>query len=57
MLRLLFVIAILLFAAAVAVAIIRSIRASKPDWTGIAFAVAFVALAFYLGQITGMSLL
>jgi hypothetical protein len=57
MLRLLFIVAVLLFVAAAGVAIFRSIRAARIDWAGIVFAVGFVALAFYLGRMTGMSLL
>jgi hypothetical protein len=57
MLRLLFIIAVLLFVAAAGVAVFRSMRAARIDWAGIAFAIGFVALAFYLGHITGMSLL
>ena len=32
---------------------IRFVRTRKIDWTGIAFAIGFVALAFYLQQVTG----
>ena len=54
MLRLLFIVAVLLFIAAIGAAIIRSLRTSKIDWTGIAFAAGFVALAFYLHHVTGI---
>jgi hypothetical protein len=54
MLRFLFIIAALAFIAAAGVAIYRSIRSSKLDWTGIVFAVGFVALAFYLRYVTGV---
>ncbi|MBO6716334.1 MAG: hypothetical protein JJ913_00105 [Rhizobiaceae bacterium] len=57
MLRFMFIVAVLLFFVAVAVAIFRSIRAARLDWTGILFAAGFVALAFYLRHVTGMSLL
>lgn len=54
MLRFLFIIAVLFVVAAAGTALFRSIRSSKPDWTGIAFAVGFVALAFYLSHVTGI---
>jgi hypothetical protein len=54
MLRFLFLFAVMLVIAAVATAIVRSIRSSKLDWTGIAFAAGFVALAFYLSHVTGI---
>lgn len=57
MLRLLFILAVLLFIAAVGAAIVRSLRSAKVDWTGVAFAIGFVVLAFYLGHLTGMGLL
>jgi NAD(P)-dependent dehydrogenase (short-subunit alcohol dehydrogenase family) len=32
---------------------IRFVRTRKIDWTGVAFAIGFVVLAFYLREITG----
>jgi hypothetical protein len=54
MLRLFFIFAVLLFAVAVAAVVFRWLKSSKLDWTGIAFAAGFVALAFYLHQVTGI---
>jgi hypothetical protein len=33
---------------------IRVMRGLKIDWTGVAFMVGFVALAFYLRHVSGM---
>lgn len=57
MLRLLFFAVVILFFVAVGAAILRSLRAARIDWTGVVFAVGFVALAFYLRHVTGIGLL
>ncbi len=54
MLRLLFFAVVLLVLVAAGAAIVRSVRSSNIDWTGVAFAVGFVALAIYLHQVTGI---
>lgn len=32
----------------------RLLRSKRVDWSGVAFAIGFVALAFYLRHVTGM---
>lgn len=34
--------------------LIRYLKGSKIDWTGVSFAIGFVALAFYLRYVTGL---
>lgn len=36
-----------------AVQTVRFLKTRKIDWTGVAFAIGFVVLAFYLRQVTG----
>ena len=54
MLRLVVIAALVVLAWLALVRIIRAVRAAKLDWTGIAFIVGFIVLAFYLRHITGM---
>ncbi|WP_170990122.1 hypothetical protein [Aquamicrobium sp. LC103] len=54
MLRLVVIVPLLVLLAFVAFQIVRAARSSGLDWNGIAFAVGFVALAFYLHHATGM---
>lgn len=34
--------------------VLRLARSKKIDWSGVAFAIGFVALAFYLRHVTGI---
>jgi len=54
MLRLVVIAALVVLAGLALVRIIRAIRAAKLDWSGIAFMIGFIALAFYLRHLTGM---
>jgi hypothetical protein len=54
MLRFLILLALLLLAAALALHVARRLAGALIDWTGITFAIAFVALAFWLRHVTGM---
>ena len=54
MLRLVVIAALMVLAWLALIRIIRAVRAAKLDWSGIAFIVGFIALAFYLRHVTGM---
>lgn len=54
MLRFLAVFVLLLLAVWLALAVARRLKGVQIDWAGIAFAAGFVALAFWLRQVTGM---
>jgi hypothetical protein len=46
------IVILLMLAALVALQVFRQARAANLDWTGIAFSVGFVVLAFYLRHVT-----
>lgn len=54
MIRFVFIAAFMLVAWLVLGAIWRRLKAADLDWSGIAFAAGFIALAFYLRHATGM---
>ena len=54
MIRFVFIAALILVSWLVLGAVWRRLKAADLDWNGIAFAVGFVALAFYLRHVTGM---
>ncbi len=54
MLRFVIVALIVLAAWTLVLNTIRVMRGLKIDWTGVAFMVGFVALAFYLRHVSGM---
>lgn len=54
MFRFLILLALLLLVAALALHVARRLKGARIDWTGITFAIGFVALAFWLRHATGM---
>jgi hypothetical protein len=54
MIRFVIIALIVLAAWVLALNTIRLLRGRKIDWTGIAFMIGFVVLAFYLRHATGM---
>jgi hypothetical protein len=54
MLRILLIIALIAFGTVLLWKLIEYVRTRKWDWTGIAFAVGFVVLAFWLRSVTGI---
>lgn len=54
MIRFVIIALIVLAAWLLALNTIRLVRGMKIDWTGIAFMVGFVTLAFYLRHVSGM---
>jgi hypothetical protein len=54
MIRFVFIAALILVVWLILGAVWRRLKAADLDWNGIAFAVGFVALAFYLRHVTGM---
>lgn len=53
MIRLVVIACAVVLAWLLAVQAIRFVRTRKIDWTGVAFAIGFVVLAFYLREMTG----
>lgn len=54
MLRMVVLAAVIVLAWVVVMQLMKSVRARRLDWHGLAVMVAFVALAFYLRHLTGM---
>jgi len=54
MIRILLILLLVLLIGLLLMQIARSARAAKVDWTGITFAIGFVAMAFYLRHVTGI---
>ena len=54
MVRLVVVLLIVFCAGLAAIQLYRLLKGRRIDWSGIAFAVGFVALAFYLRHATGL---
>ena len=52
--RLLLIVLLVLAVVYVALRLARELRGTKIDWSGIGIAAAFVALAVYLSQVTGI---
>lgn len=53
MIRFVIIAAVVLLVWLAIVQVVRMVRAKRIDWTGVAFAIAFVVLAFYLRDATG----
>jgi hypothetical protein len=54
MIRLLLIAGLVVLAGYVLARICRGLKHADLDWTGIAFAVGFVVMAFWLRHVTGM---
>ncbi|MGE3307343.1 MAG: hypothetical protein AB7I52_15410 [Rhizobiaceae bacterium] len=55
MLRFVALLVLLLVAAWLVLALAKQLKGLSIDWKGVAFAVGFVALAFWLRQVTGLA--
>lgn len=54
MIRFLVLLALLLLVALLALHVARRLKSAQVDWTGVTFAIGFVALAFWLRHVTGL---